>query len=408
MKQPTDLEKEAVVSHILRSPEFHESKRYQELLQYLVAKSAKVDSLKETEIAQEVFGKDSKFDPSSDPLIRSYVSNLRKKLEHYYLTTDQRLNYKLEIPKGQYLVKFTPVTKSFRSTRARAYLPAAYLVIIAILVAVIVYLEVGHRVSAPAAVHATAINPIWNEFIGASSRPTLIVIGDYLVLTKKNESGRRTFLRDTQVNSERELRELARISPNQYVPYQIADVTYIAAGAAVGVGEVIKVLGGSSHVDVKLSSELKWDDFDNNNIIYIGTLKTLDKLDTLFSRTNLKIKLNPNRMEIIEPGTDSLITLNLAWLGGTYQKDYSIVLKVLGSKNNSILFLTGFSSVGIMESVKAATDPALLTRIEQFSSRKIIEDPLSFELISEVEGVRYTVFRSAIKFFSPLKHQTAK
>jgi hypothetical protein len=408
MNQPTDLEKEALVSHILRSPEFHDSKRYQELLQYLVTKSSKVDSLKETEIAQEVFGKDSKFDPSTDPLIRSYVSNLRKKLEHYYLTTDLQFDYRLEIPKGQYLVKYTKEAKRLWPRKVRAFFPATYFVVIAVLTAVILFRELSPRATVSPAVEAADVNPIWKEFLGEAGRPTLIVLGDYLVLSEKGETDGRTFLRDPKVNSEQELRALSKRSPDKYGKYQIADVTYIAAGAAVGVGEVIKALGGSAQVDVKLSSELKWDDFDNNNIIYIGTLKTLDKLDTLFSRTNLKIKLSPNRLEITDAKKDSVISLSLAWLGGSYQKDYSIVLKVLGSKQNSIMFLTGFSSVGVMESIKASTDPALLTRIEQFTGSKFSTDPLYFELISEVEGVRYTVFRSAIKFFSPLTYPIAE
>ena len=105
VSQLTSEVKQELLSQILSSPEFHDSKRYSELLQYLAEKSEKVTSLKETEIAIEVFSKDSKFDPNSDPLIRSYISNLRKKLEHYYLTTENKFDYKLVIPKGQYLVK---------------------------------------------------------------------------------------------------------------------------------------------------------------------------------------------------------------------------------------------------------------------------------------------------------------
>lgn len=407
MKQPTDTEKEGLLAHILRSPEFHESKRYQELLQYLVNKSSKVDSLKETEIAQEVFGKDSKFDPGSDPLIRSYVSNLRKKLEHYYLTTEQQFDYKLEIPKGQYLVKYSSVAKRLLPRKVRAFLPAAYVVIIVLLVALIAFREFSIRNASTAAIHE-AVNPIWNEFIDHTSRSTLIVLGDYLVLTNKGETEGRTFLRDPKINSERELRDWAKLSPDQYGKYQIADVTYVAAGVAVGLGEIVKAVGSSSIADVKLSSELKWDDFDNFNIVYIGTLKTFDKLDTLFSRTNLKIKLNPNSLDIKDSEKDSVLSFNLVWQGGSYQKDFSIVLKLLGSKKNSIVFLTGFSSVGVMESIKSSTDPAFMSRIEKFTNKTVSHDPLYFELISEVEGVRYTVFRSQIKYFSPLQNSSTK
>jgi hypothetical protein len=97
MSQPNDSEKAAILAQILKSPGFQDSKRYRELLQFLVEKSSGEASLKEMEIAQQVFGKDSRFDPATDPLVRSYVSNLRKKLDHYYLTTVDANNYRRKI-----------------------------------------------------------------------------------------------------------------------------------------------------------------------------------------------------------------------------------------------------------------------------------------------------------------------
>ena len=53
----SDHEKQLLLSQILESPEFHESKRYQEILQYLIEKSSSGSSLKEFEIARDLFGK---------------------------------------------------------------------------------------------------------------------------------------------------------------------------------------------------------------------------------------------------------------------------------------------------------------------------------------------------------------
>ncbi len=407
MNQPGESEKNTILQQLLQSPEFHDSVRYQDLLQYLVNKSLIVTSLKETEIAHDVFGKNSSFDPAADPLIRSYISNLRKKLEHYYLTTENQFDYRLEIPKGQYLVKYTKVSKNLLPRKIRNYLPMAYLAIIVILLGVITLQGLlSHSSNAS---DTNAVNPMWNEFLENNQHPTLIVLGDFLVLSEKGKIDGRTFLRDPKINSEKELRDLTITNKDNYAKYQIADVSYIGISPALGLSDIFKVIKNSTkQFSVKLSSQLKWDDFDNNNIIYLGTLKTLAKLDTLFSRTNLKYSLSPNSLTIRDTQNDSSQTLNLNWHGGNYQKDYSIILKLLGSKNNSIVFLTGFSEVGVMESIKAATDTNLISRINTFTKTDVANDQFLFEMISATEGVGSTVFRSEIKYFSPLKNTLLK
>jgi hypothetical protein len=409
MNRPSESEIHSILQQLLQSPEFHDSVRYQELLQYLADKSLKVTSLKETEIAHDVFGKNASFDPAADPLIRSYISNLRKKLEHYYLTTENQFDYKLEIPKGQYLVKYTKVSKNILPKKIRNYLPMAYLATIVILVGVVILQAVLNNSALTSDANTAVVNPIWNEFIENNQHPTLIVLGDFLVLSEKGKMEGRTFLRDPKINSEKELRDLTFKNKDNYAKYQIADVSYIGIAPALGLSDITKIIKNSTkQFSVKLSSQLKWDDFDNNNIVYLGTLKTLAKLDTLFSRTNLKYSLSPNSLTIRDTQNDSSRTLKLNWHGGNYQKDYSIILKLLGSKNNSIVFLTGFSEVGVMESIKAATDTNLVSRIKAFSDAVVPNDQFLFEMISETEGLGHTVFRSEIKYFSPLKNTLLK
>jgi hypothetical protein len=409
MNRPSESEIHSILQQLLQSPEFHDSVRYQELLQYLADKSLKVTSLKETEIAHDVFGKNASFDPAADPLIRSYISNLRKKLEHYYLTTENQFDYKLEIPKGQYLVKYTKVSKNILPKKIRNYLPMAYLATIVILVGVVILQAVLNNSALTSDANTAVVNPIWNEFIENNQHPTLIVLGDFLVLSEKGKMEGRTFLRDPKINSEKELRDLTFKNKDNYAKYQIADVSYIGIAPALGLSDITKIIKNSTkQFSVKLSSQLKWDDFDNNNIVYLGTLKTLAKLDTLFSRTNLKYSLSPNSLTIRDTKNDSSRTLKLNWHGGNYQKDYSIILKLLGSKNNSIVFLTGFSEVGVMESIKAATDTNLVSRIKAFSDAVVPNDQFLFEMISETEGLGHTVFRSEIKYFSPLKNTLLK
>jgi hypothetical protein len=399
MTQPTEQEKEKLLEQILSHSEFKASKKYQDLLKYLVEKTSRVDSIKETEIAHDILGKDSTFDPGSDSIIRAYVSNLRKKLEHYYLTTDNEFGYKIDIPKGQYLVKYLPV-EPYRKTKQRSrYSSIIYIAVISVLLTIILVREfIGQNPPSPEN-KSFVDHPVWSNFLKQESPPILIVLGDYLVLSEKQPT-RRTFLRLPRINSEKDFNDSLKANPDKLGKLEISDVTFVGAGPALGVVQLMQILSGAGKkVSAKLSHSLKWDDLDNHNIIYIGTFKSLYKLDTLFSRSNIKFQ-SPYSLRVMGRENEILHSFDLAWLGGggNYQKDYSVILKAFGEKNNSIIFLTGFSEVGVMDAISSSLDPKLISRISEFSGGSISILPSNFELISEVEGLRYTVFRSHIKY----------
>lgn len=404
MEPPSDLEKRDLLSQILNSPEFRDSKRYQQLLQYLVEKASAAGSPKETEIAHDLFGRDSTFDPNTDPVIRSYISNLRKKLEHYYLTTDDPHAFRIEIPKGQYLITYVPADH-YPKERKKELIPrSVFLIVIGLLVIGLLYQYFSRP---PASTHAiareAAPNLLWKDFLAEGAPPPLVVLGDYRLLSERGKLEGRTFLRVPQVNTEADLQAYAARDPAKYTPLEISQVTFIGAGASVGLAAVLQVFGPQvARVTVKLSSELKWDDLDNHSIVYVGTFKTLYKLDTLIARTNIRYKLSPNVLEIVDKDRKVVRGFDLTWRGGNYQRDYSVVIRLRGHKRNPMVFLTGFSEVGVMDAIKSATDPGLTSRLSAFSGKQMDEKSSLFALISEAEGVRYTVLRSRIEYHEML------
>jgi hypothetical protein len=403
MLQPSDKEINDLLNQILNSSGFHDSKKSQELLKYLVDKSTKVTSLKETEIACDVFGKDTNFDPSIDSLIRSYISNLRKKLEHYYLTTDDKFTFKIEIPRGQYLVKYTIVDhKNTNAVKRTFNTSLLYISIILILMGLLIWKMWGSSSNIVYTKQESALYPIWYEYLEKNSSPTLIVLGDYLVMTEKGNPSHRTFLRDPRINSERDFKNYVMQNPGQYDNFEISENSFVGSGLALSLSSLFQLFGSiSSQVSFRLSSQLKWQDLDNNNIVFIGPFKCLYKLDTLFSRLNIKYKLNPNSLSIANYSQND--SLKLSGQGVSYKKDFSVISKIMGNKNKSIIFLTGFSELGVINSIKTATEPDMLTKIKTFSSNDLNQRPLQFEMIAEVEGVQHTIIRSQIKYFNLLK-----
>ena len=403
MAENSIIDKEQIISDILNSSEFKDSQRYQDLLKYLVEKTEKEGSVKEIEIAIDIFGKDSSFDPNTNPLIRSYISNLRKKLEHYHLTTQNKYSYKIEIPKGQYLINYVHAENSAELKKEIKFNKYVYLSIILVLLFLLAFQQFKKPIRIEDTRKSPLIpNPIWTEFLQSNNHPTLIVLGDYFFITEKNHVNKdRIFLRNTKINSDKDFQYYLKEHPDFYKKYEALKFTYLRPSSSFGLIDVLDVLGPSSKkTSIKLASQLKWEDFDQHNIIFLGTFKTLYKLDTLIAQTNLHYSVEPSSLKIIGNSNDSIKTFNVSWIASNYQSDYSVLLKIPGSKDNTIVFCLGFSEIGVMEAVKSAVDPNFNNRIKKDINKNIPQSSLYFEMVSQVEGIELTSFKSQIKYFS--------
>jgi hypothetical protein len=406
MSEISDSEKKQILSDILDSAEFKDSKRHQDLLKYLVEKSETDGAIKEFEIAVDVFDKDSSFDPNINPLIRSYISNLRKKLEHYYLTTKNQYNYRLEIPKGQYVIKYVHVDKSKKVKSQKKYTNYIYISIIILLSFALAYNIINSSENSNNSTASTP-NPIWKEFLQKNNRSTVIVLGDYFFMAEKTSDDERIFMRNTKINSDKDFQNFLKEYPAFYNNFEALKFTYLRPSACFGLLSVLRVLGTSTqNVTIKLASQLKWEDFDKHNIVFIGTFKTLNKLDTLVTKTNIRFKVEPSSLKIINAKKDTVESYEVSWLASNYQKDYSVLLKIPGSMKSTILLCLGFSEIGVMQAVNLAVDPNFVQQVQNFSNENITQQPLFFEMVSETEGIELTTFRSQIKYFHllpPLK-----
>ena len=397
-----ESEKNLIISQILSSIDFKDSKRYHDLLIYLIDESIKNGSIKESTIAHDFFGKDSKFDPTDDPSVRVYISNLRKKLEHYYLTTTDDFAFRIEIPKGQYTVQFAPVktVEKLKIIRKRPWL--YFIPIIVFLIAVILFQFFTQKTDHPV---TQAVNPVWYEFLQPNNRPTMIVFGDYLFLFEKgnNPSGG-YFLRDPRINSEDDFRNAVKQNPEAMKKFAVANFTFLRPSSTWGLSEVLPLLMTSNNkISLKLASEFKWEDFQTHNIIFIGSFKTLYKFNQLLSDFNIRFNPAPASLNILGEKGDTLKTFipkNLR--GGNYQKEFGVILKQKGPQGNVILYLLGFDEVATLESVKTAVDPNFFDKIKSYSGNKVSSNNLFFEMVIEAEGAEQTGFKSDIKYLSLL------
>jgi hypothetical protein len=100
----------AALHAVLRSRTFTKNPRLSALLEYLCMRSlsGKADSIKEYNIATDVFGRPAHFDQSQDAIVRVEMHRLRKKLAEFYAGEGQAEPIEIVIHSGHYAPEFVP------------------------------------------------------------------------------------------------------------------------------------------------------------------------------------------------------------------------------------------------------------------------------------------------------------
>jgi TolB-like protein len=98
----------AELTRMLASPHFDASERNRGFLKHVVeeALAGHAERIKAYTIATEVFGRDPKFDPQLDSIVRIEAGRLRRSIERYYLTDGRESRVRIEIPRGGYVPLF--------------------------------------------------------------------------------------------------------------------------------------------------------------------------------------------------------------------------------------------------------------------------------------------------------------
>src|SRR5208282_4743909 len=96
------------IDKLVNSQALHGSESLCKLLRYLANHALEHPgaSLKEYQIATEVFGRQSDFDPQLDSMVRVQAGRLRTKLTEYYSSAGAADPLWVELPKGTYVLSF--------------------------------------------------------------------------------------------------------------------------------------------------------------------------------------------------------------------------------------------------------------------------------------------------------------
>jgi hypothetical protein len=104
----------AELERILASPEFKASKRCQDFLQFVVARTLDglSEDLRERTIGIEVFGRHPSYDTGGDGIVRINASEIRKRLAIYYGDPARYSECRITLPTGSYVPLFAKPAKA--------------------------------------------------------------------------------------------------------------------------------------------------------------------------------------------------------------------------------------------------------------------------------------------------------
>jgi len=180
----TEAERAAVreqLDRILASPQFRNSKRYPNLLRYVVehALDGRAGHLKERTLGVEVFHRAPDYDSNLDPVVRTTAVEIRKRIGQYYQEPGRESEIRIGFPAGSYVPEFRiPPAKVVEEPvqappAAQKRLPAFGWIVLAaaVLAAILIVSLISRSNPSPTALDRFW-SPVWN-----SPSPVLLLIG---------------------------------------------------------------------------------------------------------------------------------------------------------------------------------------------------------------------------------------
>jgi hypothetical protein len=266
------------VDKLTSSGVLHGSESLCKLLRYLAQHAIEHPGVspKEYQIATEVFGRPSTFDPQMDSTIRVQAGRLRSKLAEYYASEGRDDSTLVELPKGSYQLTFQPRRAETENDKPGAKVrrlellppvsresgrgwPVALLVVSILLAAALVTIALLLTTDRPAMTAlagttepaSASLQTFWKPFVTGPDEPWLIFSNAAFV--GRSDTGMRYYRPATDSKE------------------TILD-HYTGVGEVLGVHN-LDVLFGAMHrtIRVKRGSLFSLDDLKNNDLIFLGS-----------------------------------------------------------------------------------------------------------------------------------------
>jgi hypothetical protein len=331
---------------------------------------------KETEVAVEVFGKDTGFNVAQDAMVRVYVHKLRRKLEDFYAGQGRDDPFQLDIPKGAYLIvvierssstlgnsppgdtvavseiSFPPLPPG-KSRRRWAVPVLAVSLVVNLLLAYGLLWHFHGRAPADA-VRAT---PLWSRMLD-SGRPLWIVLGDYYIFAETDQNMEvRRLVREFSINSAGDLDQYLKVHPEFADRYEDMQLNYLPTSAAFALQDLLPLVGEShSTTRVVMASQLTPEMLRSSDVIYIGYLSGMGMLaDLVFSGSRFRVGDSFDELLDRSSGKRYVSQAAMPVPGEQTYHDIGYFATFEGPSGNQIMIVAGTRDVAVRRMAQSIT-----------------------------------------------------
>jgi hypothetical protein len=300
-EDPTRAELDEQLDRVLNSDVLRASHNLHTLLRFIVTATieGRAESLKETTIATEVFGRRDDFDNRVDTVVRVQAHRLRRKLAKYYAGPGTGDPWIIEIPTGSYVPQFQrrQVVESGsvaalepKPETKRPVLPVAAWVGLGLLAGLgLGFLAFGgNPLFSPAepisaAAPAAKVRLLWEPFLHDGAPPTTVVFWNPLFLSNDKlllrYSGPLTAPTGTGVISPQELHRYVNVDIPESVGPVIFNWTYASVGQVYQTQALTALFWGSSRTfQMRPGRHFTAADGESRNLV-LGNIQGLDILN---------------------------------------------------------------------------------------------------------------------------------
>ena len=395
----------ALTERIINSGVLGRSKAYGAILRYLVECSVRGDTPKEAAIAIDVLGREADFDVSRDSIVRVHIYHLRNKINLYYSRFGKQEKYRIEIPKGQYIIntlrneeQSSGVSLTGKPLDRPSYTPWLVGLVVVLLIANLLPFGEDTPESVDTVPPVLGMQP-WPAFFD-DELPILLVIGDYYIFGEVDDTGNVTrMVREFDINSSEDLIRFRSNNPGAGDHYFNLDLSYIPVSIAAAMARIMPVLESKvDRVSVKMMSELETSDLADSHILYLGYLSGVDTLlDLMFTDSGLSIGNTYD--ELINLETNEYYIGSSGLSGAESFQDYGMVSTFPAPNGNQFLLVAGMRDEGLVNVARQVTSPDSLAEL---AAELAPAEASSFEALYEVLGYDKTNFGGELVYTRPL------
>jgi len=356
------------LGRMLANPLFKNSKRYPNLLRYIVEQTleGEQDELRERTLGVEVFGREPDYDTNADPIVRATAGEIRKRIAQYYHEHGREGEIRIELWPGSYVPVFempghdtkpAPIPQapalSLSAPRSRGLRVGAFMAAVVMVLGTLVWL----RPWTP----RSGLDRFWAPVVDSSSA-VLLCVGQRQFLGSSPETAQRSSI-DLPRARDPESGSPAAITLFKLYYLGSQNVAFPDVMTLARLTGLLAAKGKSYHV--RGESSTSFADLRDGPVVLVGalnndwTMRLTGAMRFSFERENDIFWIKDQR----NPSTRNRgVNYSTPYLQLT--EDYAIITRVLEPMTERMVMVAGgLTGYGTMAAGEFLTNPAYLDAV---------------------------------------------